>query len=185
MAESFYKWLPVSLLVYFFSIQIPDGGTNVLIPGNSRAGELHPFHVSTTEINHNAGDKTLEISCKIFVDDFESCLSKQYHTKVDLSSASVKTAMDSLVKKYLITHLHISADSKPVTMNYLGFEKESEAANIYLEVENVASVKRVDIVDSILQDFYDDQINIVHVIVGGNRKSTKLDYPTKEASFNF
>src|SRR5437868_3729191 len=62
----------------------------------------HPLHVSTTEINHNATDKSLEISCRLFVDDFEACLSKQYHTKVDLSAANVKTAMDSLVKKYLV-----------------------------------------------------------------------------------
>ena len=185
MATSFYKWFPVSLLVYLFSIQMPSNVTGVSIPGKHRVRGLHPFHVSTTEVNHNAKDKTLEISCKIFADDFESCLAKQYHTKVDLSSASVKTAMDSLVKKYLTSHLQITADSKPVTMNYLGFEKENDAANIYLEVENVASVKRIDITDSILQDLYDDQINIVHVIVGGSRKSTKLDYPSKTASFSF
>ena len=183
MATSFYKWLTLSLIVYLFPIQNTGGNeTSETRPGITG---LHPFHVSTTEINHNAKDKTLEISCKIFADDFETCLEKQFHTKVDLSSASVKTAMDSLVKKYLTARLQIAADAKPVTMNYLGFEKESDAANIYLEVENVASVKRVDIVDSILQDLYDDQINIVHVIVGGNRKSTKLDYPAKTASFNF
>jgi len=184
MAASFYKWLLVSLLVYFFPIQFADKGKDV-VAEKVKTEAFHPFHVSTTEVNHNAKDKTLEISCKIFIDDFESCLSKVYHTKVDLSSASVKTAMDSLVKKYLISHLRINADSKAVTLNYLGFEKDGDAANIYLEVEDVSSVKIIDVFDSILQDLYDDQINIVHVIIGGNRKSTKLDYPNKEANFSF
>ena len=42
---------------------------------------LHPFHVSTTEINQNAKDKILEISCRIFTDDFESILEKNYKTQ--------------------------------------------------------------------------------------------------------
>jgi hypothetical protein len=93
--------------------------------------------------------------------------------------------MDSLVKRYLISHLLIKADSRAVAMNYLGFEKEDDAVSAYLEVENIATVKTVDVNDSILHDMYDDQISIIHVIVGGNRKSTKLDYPEKDASFTF
>ena len=169
MFLSAYKWILYSVVGLFYSLS--TGG--------------HPFHVSTTEINHNPTDKTLEISCKIFIDDFENCLTKQYHTKVDLSSASVKTAMDTLVKKYLNSHLQIKADDKAGQMNYLGFEKEDDAVDVYLEVDNVASVKKVDVNDSILHDMFDDQISIIHVIVGGNRKSTKLDYPNKTASFSF
>ena len=39
---------------------------------------LHPIFVSVTEIEHNAKDKTLEISCKIFTDDFEKTLRLTY-----------------------------------------------------------------------------------------------------------
>src|SRR4029077_6103274 len=139
MAASFYKWLPVPAIVYLFSIQIFAMPERARINPHRGESRFHPFHVSTTEINHNAADKTLEISCKLFVDDFESCLSKQYHTKADLSAASVKTAMDSLVKKYLSAHLQIKADNKVVRISYLGFEKEDEAANVYFEVDNISS----------------------------------------------
>ena len=47
-------------------------------PNNAAA---HPLFVSVTEINHNAADKNLEISCKIFIDDFEKTLTNIYHTK--------------------------------------------------------------------------------------------------------
>ena len=36
-----------------------------------------------------------------------------------------------------------------------------------------------------MHDLFTDQINIMHVSVGGNRKSTKLDYPKTEAAFQF
>jgi hypothetical protein len=34
----------------------------------------HPFYVSVTEISQNATDKSLEVSCKFFADDFEQTL---------------------------------------------------------------------------------------------------------------
>jgi Domain of unknown function (DUF6702) len=162
MAIGLFKWLMIAVL-------------NV----------IHPFHVSTTEINHNASDKTFEISCKVFTDDFESVLTKQYHTKADLSAITMKAAMDTLVKKYINSHLAVNADGKTLGMKYLGFEKENEAIYAYLQVDNISTVKKIVITNSILYDLYDDQISIIHVIVGGNRKSTKLDYPANKASFEF
>jgi hypothetical protein len=171
MASSFYKWLSVPVLF-------------TLLVAGKPAGR-HPFHVSVVEINHNATDKTLEISCKIFTDDFEKVLAQNYKTKVDLINPPVRKAMDSLVKKYVMAHLSIKADGKLVSFSYLGFEKENEAVYSYFQVNNIPSVKKVELTDKLMQDIFTDQINMMHVIVGGNRKSTKLDYPESEAVFNF
>ena len=149
------------------------------------AGVKHPLHVSTTEVNFNAKDKTLEVSCKIFSDDFEAILAKVYKQKTDLSNSNMKTAMDELVKKYLLSHLQLKANGKAVTMNYIGFEIDHEATNIYLEVEKVSAIKSVEVNDSILYDMFDDQMSIVHIVKGGNRKSTKILYPEKKFVANF
>lgn len=145
----------------------------------------HPFHVSVIEINHNAADRTLEISCKIFTDDFEKSLAKNYKAKVDLINPPVKAAMDTLVKKYLFSHLTIKANGKPVVFDYLGFENDHEAAYAYIEVSNVPAVSNVEISTSIMYDMFEDQMNIFHVTVGGKRKSTKLNYPDKEVVISF
>ncbi len=184
MVTSVNKWFLVSLVGLFMSLNISATKGNSGTPPYETL-IFHPLHVSTTEINHNATEKTLEITCRIFTDDFESILSKLYHSKADLSSPGMKTEMDSLVKKYLSSHLQIKSDGKPVTMNYLGFEKEDAAVNVYFEADKISAVKKVDVTDNILHDLYDDQIEIIHVIVNGNRKSTKLDYPAKNASFSF
>jgi hypothetical protein len=39
--------------------------------------------------------------------------------------------------------------------------------------------------DKLMQDMFTDQVNIVHVIVKGERKSTKLDYPATVAKVEF
>jgi len=149
------------------------------------AGVKHPLHVSTTEINFNARDKTLEVSCKIFSDDFEAILAKVYKQKTDLSNSNMKTAMDELVKKYLLSHLQLKANGKAVTMNYIGFEIDHEATNIYLEVEKISAIKSVEVSDNILYDMFDDQMSIVHIVKGGDRKSTKILYPEKKFVANF
>ncbi|MBC7873680.1 MAG: hypothetical protein H7Y01_06780 [Ferruginibacter sp.] len=171
MAASDFKWLFIPLLAVVLSSAAPVS--------------LHPFHVSVVEIEHNAGDKTLEISCKIFTDDFETILAKNYKAKVDLINPPNKAAMDTLVKKYILSHLLIRANGKQLVLNYVGFENESEAAYGYIEVENLPAVSKLEITNSILFDKFDDQVNIMHVKVGGNRKSTKLNYPDREASFSF
>jgi hypothetical protein len=147
--------------------------------------ELHPFHVSVVEINHNATDKTLEISCKIFTDDFEKVLAQNYKTKVDLINPPDRKAMDSVVKKYIFSHLSIAVDGRTVTLSYLGFEKDNEAVYSYVQVDNVPSVKKIELTNKLMQDMFTDQVNIMHVIVNGNRKSTKLDYPNTVASISF
>ncbi len=176
------KWFCLSFVACFFSTLPPE---TISSGDRWEVRSLHPFHVATTEINHNAAGKTLEITCRLFIDDFESCLSKQYHIKADLSAASVKTGMDSVVKKYLVAHLQIRADGKMVTAQYLGFEKEDEAVDVYFEADKISTLKKIEMNNSILHDLYDDQVNIIHVVVNGNRKSTKLDYPNKEATFSF
>lgn len=168
MAASVFKWLILPLLA------------TVLL-----SARPHPFHVTVIEINHNATDKTLEISCKLFTDDFEKVLAQNYKSKVDLTNPPNKAAMDSLVKKYIFSHIALKGNGKPLNFSYVGFEVEKEATYGYFEVDNIPSVNKVDIVNSLLYDLFDDEVNIVHVIVNGNRKSTKLNYPDKEATISF
>ncbi|HEY6063484.1 MAG TPA: DUF6702 family protein [Chitinophagaceae bacterium] len=171
MASSVYKWLAIPML-------------GVLLSAGKAPGP-HPFHVSVVEINHNATDKTLEISCKIFTDDFEKVLVQNYKTRVDLINPPNKAAMDTLVKKYIFSHLFLSADGRPVKLSYIGFERESEAVYGYVQADGIPAVKKIEVTNKLMYDLFTDQINLMHVIVGGNRKSTKLDYPETQATFSF
>jgi len=148
-------------------------------------GRLHPFYVSVTEINHNSQEKTLEISCKIFLDDMEAVLKQNYKNNVDLSDAKKEAEHNKLLSDYISKNLAVSADGKPGKLQYLGYETDKESVWCYFEASNVPAVKKLDITNSILQDYTEKQINIMHITVNGNRKSYKLDYPNRQASFSF
>jgi len=148
-------------------------------PSNLKSGVKHPLHLSSTELNYNAKTGTVEISCRIFTDDFEDLLGKKYKVKPDLSAAAKHKEMDILVNQYISSHLLLSANGKALQLNYLGFENDSEAVILYLESAKVKSLKKLQTTSTVLYDQFDDQTNIFHVTFNGNRKSSKLTYPDK------
>jgi hypothetical protein len=146
----------------------------------------HPLYITVTELNYNAADKNLEISCKIFTDDFENALAGIHHSKIDLTTPKDKTIADKQVYDYIKNNLQIKLDGKPVNLEFVGYEKETDAVWSYLQAGNTTRApKTIEIYNSLLYDAYDKQINLMHVSVGGTRKSGRLNYPDKETKFQF
>jgi hypothetical protein len=173
MAESLVKWMIV-LSVFNFE------------PGNMVFREsVHPFYVSVVEINHNAKDKILEISCKTFTNDFEAALEKTFNTKIDLNNPKSKEANDKMIATYTSRHLELKIDGKPALLQFVGSEIREEGYWSYFQVNNIPAVKRLDVSTSILYESFETEINILHVTVGGTRKSLEVTNPTNNASFDF
>ena len=146
---------------------------------------LHPFYVSVTEINQNAAEKSLEISCKFFADDFEQTLEKAYKAQLDITSDKDKASFDKYIPDYIAKHFALAVDGKPVKLSYVGFEKEKESVYCYFGLTNTPAVKRLDITTNLLYELTQEQINIMHISVNGKRQSSKLNYPEVKAAFQF
>ncbi|MFZ1370441.1 MAG: DUF6702 family protein [Ferruginibacter sp.] len=168
MVHFLFKWL----MIGGFLLNQPETGH-------------HPIYVSVTEIEHNARDRNLEISCKIFTDDFETVLRQTYKTQVDLLQPKDKAAMNKLVSDYVQKHLLIMADGKRVPLHFLGYEQDEEGITSYYQANPVATVKKLEVTDNILFEYKKEQINIIHVSVDGKQKSTKLLNPDAKALFEF
>ena len=182
MIPVLYKWLMIFSVINFQCV------VNFTIPDKAEVRCLwwnHPLYVSVTEIEHNAKDKTLEINCKIYTDDFEKTLRKNYTTAIDLLKPKDKQVMNKLVNDYLQKHLSVSVDGKKIALQFLSYELQDAGVIIYYVVNNITAVNRIDITDTILYDYKKDQIGIIHVTVGGNRKSAKLSNPDDKAGFEF
>ncbi len=166
MASILYKWLIAFVLSNF--------GVN-----------HHPIFVSVTEIEHNPIEKTLEISCKIFVDDFEKTLRKKYNLKVDLLDAKLKGEMNRIANDYIQNHFSVSIGGKKVNLQFLGFEIQEEGVISFFEVKNIAKVEKIELVNNILYEYNAQQMGIIHIMVNGVRKSSRLDNPNEKVSFSF
>ena len=145
----------------------------------------HPFYVSVTELNYNAKEKTLEISCKIFTNDFEAALQRASPDKIDLSDAKFKPGNEKAIAAYIAKHLHLIVDNSPVLLQFVGSEQEKEATWSYFQVNEVKSFRKIAIINDILYELYPSEINIIHMTANSQRKSTKLASPERQATFDF
>ena len=176
MAILFNKWLWVLM---FSAIFVPGIKSKAPVA-------IHPYHVSATEIEFNAGEKRLEISSRIFTDDFEAVLRKIYKTPVDFADKSLKTQMGELVKRYITTHLAVRTNGKLMPLQLYGWEQDREAVNVYTTAgAPYFDAKNITVENTILYDLFDDQMNIVHFIVAKERQSSKLNFPERIIRLRF
>jgi hypothetical protein len=140
---------------------------------------VHPYHVGSVEINYNSKSTTFEVTGRFFLDDLEDGLSKKYGGSFHFNDDKYKVRLNEALQKYCAEYLKLKADNKFLKINYIGYEEDHESVNIFLESEVVAKPKKVEAAVSFLYNLFDDQINIVHIIVNGERKSEKLSYPNR------
>jgi hypothetical protein len=168
MALILFKWLFAAIITF--------------VPAD---GSLHPIYVSVTEIEHNTAEKNLEISCKIFTDDFEKTLRKTYKQKIDLLDNKYKESMEIVVNDYIQKHLKVIVDGKPVSLKFMGYEQQEEGIISYFQADHIVSVKELSVYNNILYEYKPEQIGILHITVNGERRSTKLINPAASAVFPF
>lgn len=151
------------------------------------AGKMlrHPLHLTSTELNYNPKTHTVELSCRIFTDDFEDVLARKFKVRTDLSAPAKHKEMDELVKKYMAEKMQLAGNGKGLKLNYLGFENDKEAVVVYMESDELKGLQKLQTTCTVLYDLFDDQTNIFHVTFNGNRKSAKLTYPDKSLSSVF
>lgn len=152
--------------ILFFSLQV-------------FAKDVHPYHVGSVEISYNSKSKTFEITGRFFLDDLENALSKKYGKPFHFNDAKYKSLLNEALKSYCTEYLKLKTNNKFLKVDYLGYEEDNESVNIFLESEAVDHPKKVETAVSFLYNLFDDQINIVHIIVNGERKSEKLTYPDR------
>ena len=166
----------LSLLMLSFGVHLPAA---------TPAAVTHPIYVSVAEIEHNAKAHTLQISYKIFTDDFEKTLRNSTSLKVDLINPTDRNQTNKLVYAYLQKHFSLKINGKATSMHFLGFEEIEEGIYSYLEVDNITEVKTIEIFNNVLYEYQPQQMGIFHCKVKGVTKSSKLNNPDTGVTFSF
>ena len=145
----------------------------------ANAKSVHPYHVGSVEFKYNVKTKTFEVTAKFFLDDLESAINQKYGKSVHFNDKNYKDQINSLLKDYCAEYLKIKVNNQSLKLNFIGFEEDRESVDIYLETESVENPKKVETAISFLYNHFDDQLNIIHIIIDGIRKSSKLNYPNR------
>ncbi len=157
----------------------------ILAPVSLPEAPAHPLHLGVVELAHNAEEKSLEITVKLFTDDFEHVLQKSLNVDIDLINPVDREAARKAIDTYVKKHLQIVLNGKAANFDCIGFEKDFEATYSYFQATGITDAGKWDIQNTLMYDLFDDQSNIIHVMVNGKRKSSKLKFPEKKGFFEF
>lgn len=148
-------------------------------------GFKHPLYISTININHNAKEKSIEISVRAFTDDMETAIKNITKQNVDLSNKQQQAANNKLISNYLEQKLKLSVNNQAKSLHYIGYEIQKESVWIYAEVSDVSNLILLNINTNWLYDLTQKQSNIISAVADGKEKNYKLDYPNVTTSFNW
>jgi hypothetical protein len=123
---------------------------------------IHDFHTSIAEVNYNEKSQSLEVSLRVFTDDFELALGKANAIK-EFRLDNSKTHND-LIKKYLETNFYFAdAKNQKLIPNFIGKELEGDVTWLYFEFPLKKSLKGFQIKNAVLTEIYEDQSNLVNI----------------------
>lgn len=136
---------------------------------------MHKFYVSLTEIRYNEKTERFEVSMRIFPDDLDLALLERSGIHTQLATELEHEMADSLLMIYLLEDFKLRVNGKELKLNYLGKEPESDAIWCYLESPNTAAPDSITILNTILTEYFPDQVNIIQVYSGKWNKGLLLN----------
>ena len=142
----------------------------LMFPLAGAAPGLHAYHSTITELRYNAAKKQLELSVKVFTDDFEKALSQGQPTHVNLTEAGPRPLV--LASAYLGRTLQVSTTAGvPLQLQVLGMQAENDGYWFYCKVPLPGPVSGVKLRQAALLDSFSDQMNIVNIEANGQKQS--------------
>ena len=132
--------------------------------------EAHEFHISKCIIEYAPSENSLQIMMHLFLDDFELALSKRGGIDLKLCTAKEKEGADEFIVDYLRDHFGMIINDKLRSFNYIGKESSEDLIGvwIYLEIEDITNIDKIEIQNSLLTELFDDQNNLVQIKIPGN-----------------
>lgn len=132
---------------------------------------VHKYYVSVTQIDFLPEKQAVQITSRIFIDDFEKLLRTRYDEKITLATKNESLTTDSYIEKYLNEKLKLKINNKDVTLTFLGKEYDTDIVKCYLEIENIKTIKTIEISNKVLFDIFSDQQNIIKTKINSQQKS--------------
>jgi hypothetical protein len=142
------------------------------------AAGYHRFYTAIFQINFVPQKKMVQITTRIFIDDFNDALKNQYHKTTFLGTDKETQDDINLMKKYLSEKLKLTVNGKFETLNYLSNEREDKVLICYFKINNITKLKSLEIENSILTEVHPEQQNIIQFSNNGTKSSLLLSGET-------
>ena len=137
---------------------------------------IHKFYLSVTQVAYSEKDSALQITSRIFIDDFEQLLEERYEFTANLATPEESSEAENYIEKYLNTKFLVEINGSYKSYVFLGKTYEEDVMICYLEVPEIQldTITSLGIQNELLTDLFEEQQNVVHFKIDGKKKSFVL-----------
>lgn len=135
---------------------------------------IHKFYVSIYQINYASEKKMLQITSRIFSDDLNAVLYKQYNKKTFIGEPNESAEDIVLMKKYILEHFSIKVNGQQKVISFLSKELEGNVVICYYNIKEISKIKTLEIQNTALFDLNEEQQNIIQTTFNGKKQSLLL-----------
>ena len=127
----------------------------------------HPLHMSFTEVRRVEGNTSIELSIRVFADDFSTAAAR--HSRARLDSSQIIDQRRAFA--YVLANLRLSgANGAPVALMPCGMSRTNETLQLCVRARVSPSTKSLRIANTMMTDLFADQVNVVQSV--GTRSRT-------------
>ena len=164
-------------ITYFFIFSLFLFG-NFTKVSNFDKVKKHPIHVSVTNIDYNSKSKLFDISVKLFADDFSKILNSKYRTKINFENKNKND--NRYVDKYIKENLKLflnnkNINNKKLKLTQVKYKKVENVVWLYYKYKYSENPKKVKIINTLMNDLYRDQKNLLIFTYKKTQKAFKFD----------
>lgn len=146
--------------------------------------ETHKYYVSTSLFEYKEKMNTIQVTVRVFEDDFINALNTRYQKDLDLDSDLNEPENKQLISDYLLVNLGVVAENQKLKFNFLGSEEKNDTTALYIEFDIFNSPKSIKISNSLFIELFDDQQNVIHFKTDIQRKSFLLNKDTQSVTID-
>jgi hypothetical protein len=118
---------------------------------------------------------------RVFPDDIENILHDKYEIQADLSQRETK----EFLYRYVYEKFHIWIGEEELAYEILGTTEKDEFLVILLQAEVPENTDQIVVKNTLLQDLFDEQKNLLHFINQDKKQSFILNKENPEVEIQF
>ena len=157
-------------------------GLVVLLTGSAW---LHPVHVSVTNLDMDPVGGKVELSVKIFADDFQDLILHKYGVQLNIIEQEDPGDKIAAVNEYMQEALQLVFNgNETADLQFVDAKLNEEAIWLFYRYEHHGKIRKVDIVNRVMLEKFNNQTNLMIVTFNEKQNGYRLDNKTTDLSFN-
>jgi len=141
---------------------------------------FHPVHVSIINVDYYSEKNEMDVSFKIFTDDFQLLFIHLYQIKVDFNTKEEYSHAKDKIDQYLNSHFQIINKGEKYELKFVEIKKNEDSIWFKYKIEGIKPQNKITLVNTVLLDLYMDQKNLVLFKSGETEKGYRFDFKNRE-----